>query len=285
MEIIPVAFDSLGTRSMATFVRTKAVSIFIDPAVALGPSRYGLPPHKLEIKRKTEHWQEIKRYVKLSDVLIVTHYHYDHHNPDEAEIYKDKIVFLKDPQNNINRSQKSRAAYFLSQLNGIAREINISDGKTFNFGQTKIEFSDAVFHGTNPRLGYVTEVLIHDEQRFLFTSDVEGPSVNEQTNFILNSDPDIIFCDGPMTYMLGYKYSKQSLEKSISDIIKIIENTRVKKFVLDHHFTRDMNWRERIADVFDAAKKKGVEILTAASFLGKTEDLLEARRKKLFDTQ
>ena len=45
MKIKPVASDSMGTRSMATYVETKDVKIFIDPGVALGPSRYGLPPH------------------------------------------------------------------------------------------------------------------------------------------------------------------------------------------------------------------------------------------------
>lgn len=31
MKIIPIAFDSLGTRGMATYVETKDVKIFIDP--------------------------------------------------------------------------------------------------------------------------------------------------------------------------------------------------------------------------------------------------------------
>jgi len=31
MEIVPLAFDSMGTRSMATFVRTGDTSLVIDP--------------------------------------------------------------------------------------------------------------------------------------------------------------------------------------------------------------------------------------------------------------
>jgi len=37
MKVLPVAFDSFGARSMATYVETKDVKIFIDPAVALSP--------------------------------------------------------------------------------------------------------------------------------------------------------------------------------------------------------------------------------------------------------
>ncbi|RLG69602.1 MAG: hypothetical protein DRO07_01990, partial [Candidatus Iainarchaeum archaeon] len=77
MKILPIAFDSMGTRSMCTFVKTRDVKILIDPGVALGPSRYGLPPHPIEIKRREEHWQAIVKYAMQADVLIVTHYHYD----------------------------------------------------------------------------------------------------------------------------------------------------------------------------------------------------------------
>ncbi len=41
MNITPIAADSLGTRSMATFVETGDCGIFIDPAVSLAPRRYG----------------------------------------------------------------------------------------------------------------------------------------------------------------------------------------------------------------------------------------------------
>ena len=51
MEVIPVAFDSFGARSQCTFVKCRNLNIIIDPAVELGPSRYGLSPHEKEIKK------------------------------------------------------------------------------------------------------------------------------------------------------------------------------------------------------------------------------------------
>ncbi|HDJ38475.1 MAG TPA: MBL fold metallo-hydrolase, partial [Methanosarcinales archaeon] len=92
MEITPLAFDSFGARSMATVIETDDLSILIDPGVALGPSRHRLPPHPLEIKRERELWQDINDHAARADVLVVSHYHYDHHNPEEPMLYGDKIL-------------------------------------------------------------------------------------------------------------------------------------------------------------------------------------------------
>jgi len=284
MEVFPIAADSLGTRSMATLVKTKDCNILIDPGVALGPLRYGLPPHPLEVQRMDEHWGAVKKFAKKSDVLIVTHYHYDHHNPNEPDIYKDKTVLLKHPKVKINKSQTGRANLFLERLGNLPKTLQYSDGKEFSFGATKIRFSDPVFHGTNSRLGYVTEVSIKEgDFGFVFTSDVEGPSVDEQAKFILDEDPDLVYLDGPMSYMLGYCYSKASLAYSISNIIDILERTKIEKLIVDHHFLRDMNWKDRIKEVYIAAAKQDAKVLTAAEYLGIENEMLEARRKELYN--
>ena len=110
MKILPIAFDSLGVRSMATYVETKDIRIFIDPGVSVSPDRYSLPPHRIELDRHQEMCKAIKHWVSVSDIIIITHYHYDHHNPDEQNIYDAKDIFLKHPREFINQSQKQRAA-------------------------------------------------------------------------------------------------------------------------------------------------------------------------------
>lgn len=286
MKIIPLAFDSLGTRSMSTFIETNDVKVLIDPGVALGPRRYNLPPHQIELERLKEHWAKIVKYATLSDVIIITHYHYDHYNPnDHLEIYKNKTVLIKHPTEKINRSQKERAAYFLQQIKELPQKLEYADGKGFQFGNTKIIFSQPVFHGTNSKLGYVTEVLIDDGYRFIHTSDVEGPSLDDQVDFILQNKPNLVILDGPLSYMLGFRYSHESLNASIKNMIKIIENlsaSRRNSLVIDHHLLRDLEWKERIAEVFEAAKQKNVKVQTAAEFIGIPNDLLEARRRELW---
>jgi predicted metallo-beta-lactamase superfamily hydrolase len=283
MKIIPLAGDSLGTRSMATYIETKDCKVVIDPSVALGPYRYGLEPHPLELERMDEHWRKIKRYTKSADVLIVTHYHYDHHDPDEPAVFKNKILLTKHPKKNINKSQKKRARYFLKQLSELPKKIEYSDGNEFSFGGTTIKFSEAVPHGTNTKLGYVTEVSVHSARtKLLHTSDVQGPALKEQLQFILDEQPNVIFCDGPMSYMLGFRYSKKNLEKSVRNLGRIIRETKVKKLVLEHHLLRDLQWKKRIKNVYKVAKKEKVKVMTFSEFLGKENEILEARRKELY---
>jgi len=282
-KIVPLAFDSFGVRSMATFVETSDLKILIDPGVSLAPLRYGLEPHPLELQRLNETWETIKQYAEDSDVLIVTHYHYDHHDPNHPELYKAKRVFIKHPTENINKSQKSRAAFFLEAIKGLPKKIEISDGNTFLLGKTRIAFSKAVCHGTNPRLGYVTEVSIKsNNEKFLHTSDVEGPSLEEQIKFILEEKPDVLFVDGPMTYMLGYRYSFKSLEISNNNLVKAVREAGLQTLVLDHHFLRDLKYKTRIKPVYEAAEKYDVKVLTAAEFCGRKIEMLEALRKELY---
>ncbi|UCE74222.1 MAG: hypothetical protein JSV56_00575 [Methanomassiliicoccales archaeon] len=283
MKIVPIAGDSMGTRSMATFISIKDCNILIDPGVALGPYRYGLSPHPLENNRMKEHWKSIKQHAKSAHVLIVTHYHYDHHDPDEPKVYKNKTLLTKHPKKNINKSQKKRASYFLEQLGELPKKIEYSDGNEFLFGKTKIRFSKAVPHGTNTKLGYVTEVCIQEgRNKFVHTSDVQGPSLEDQVQFLLEERPRIIFCDGPMTYMMGFRYSKKSLEISVDNIIRIMKETKIEKFVLDHHLLRDLKWNEKIEKVYKTAKKEKVKLMTFAEFAGEENVMLEARRKDLW---
>ena len=44
MNVVPLAADSLGVRSMATYVECGETRILIDPGAALGAARFGLPP-------------------------------------------------------------------------------------------------------------------------------------------------------------------------------------------------------------------------------------------------
>ncbi len=280
MKIIPIAFDSFGARSMATFVKTKDVGIIIDPSVALGPRRYGLPPHKIEYERKELLWKEIKSFVKRSDIAVISHYHYDHHNPNEVEIFEGKKLFIKHPTRNINFSQKKRASYFIQQLRN--SEVTIADNSTHEIGDTKVIFSDAIPHGTNTKLGYVIMTCVIESKVFVHTSDVEGLSLNEQLEWLLKFNPEIVFADGAMTYMLGYRYSYKSLQSSIENLKTVIEKTDVKKLILDHHLTRDLMWRERIAELFEFGESMGVKVISAAEFCGRKEELLEAMRKELY---
>lgn len=282
MEIIPLAYDSFGARSMCTLVRQDDVTIIIDPGVALGPSRYGLPPHPLEIQRMNELWDEIKKHGSEAELFIITHYHYDHHDPNDIEFLRGKRVLLKHPTEKINFSQKKRAAFFIQQIKNIC-EIEHADGKSFEVGNLQITISEPVFHGKDSRLGFVVEVLVEGKKRVAYTSDVEGPIHHDQVQPLLDWNPEIVFIDGPMTYMLGYRYSAASLESSKKNLQELVIKTDVKVIVLDHHLTRDLAWRDRMSDFIEFAESHGVEVMSAAQFAGREEELLEGLRKRLYE--
>ncbi len=227
-----------------------------------------------------ERWGDIKEHAARSDVLIVTHYHYD---PEEPELYEGKIVYLKHPKERINKSQAGRASHFLDKLDELPKSLDFADGNEFKHGATIIKFSPPVYHGTNPKLGYVVEVSIAcGGEKMVFTSDVEGPSVADQAEFILQENPDLLILDGPMTYMLGFRYSRKSLALSIENINRIIKETSVKNILVEHHFMRDLKYKERITEVYECAAENDVNVITAAEYIGRSIDMLEARRKELY---
>jgi len=283
MKVEIIGTDSMGVRGMATFVETKDVRIFIDPSAALGPLRYGLRPHSLEVEELEKRWKRIMGYASKSDVIIISHYHYDHYNPNEyvGKIYKNKKVFVKHPTENINLSQRKRAREFLEVLPSFAKEINYSDNGKVKFNETKIEFSNAVPHGPTTRLGYVIETSINDgKNSFLHTGDVEGPALEEQVEFILRHKPEIVFLDGPLSYII-YRYGNENLRKAIKNMKRILDSG-VETLVYDHHFLRDKKYLELITPVKRYGANLGKHVLTGAEFMDEKNRPLELMRKELY---
>lgn len=280
MRIAPLAADSMGARSMATFVETDDCNFLIDPNVRLAPERFGLPPHPSERKRRAELWRIIRNAAKRAKVLIVSHYHYDHHNPDAPSIYRGKIAVLKDYENKTNVNQGKRGHAFAKRIQKYAKEVLIADGEEYRFGGTCVKFSHPVVHGTDDRMGYVVETCIREKEAFVHTSDIVGGSEQDQVDFIVDQSPRTVLMDGPLTYMMG-TYGKRNMMRSQSNMVFVLEEAGLRTLILDHHLLRERKWRERIPDVFDAANENEVKLLTCAGYLGRRDDLLEANRKEL----
>jgi uncharacterized protein len=283
MNIIPLAAESLGVRSAAFFIETDGVSILIDPGVSLAPMRFGLPPHPLEIKAMNESWRVIKEFAARADILIITHYHFDHFDPTEPLVLKGKVLLMKHPHENINTKQHERARELIRNFKTLPRKVEFVDNNRFDFGGTAIRFSPAVPHGPSAKGGWVVEVSVQEGgSRFLHTSDIQGASLPKHMQFILSENPDVLYLDGPLTYRMEHGFSLDDLRASISNICTLIETTRVQTLIIDHHLLRDPNWREEMVEVFERAWRAGKKVVTAAGFLGKEDEILEAHRRQLF---
>jgi len=220
MKITPIASDSLGVRSMATYIETKDCKIFIDPSAALGPKRYGLPPCQKELEALFNTKQRIAEIAEKCDILTISHYHYDHYDPNDV-FYKGKKVFVKDITKNINKSQKQRGTDFKEIAENIC-ELDYCDDSKHQIGSTKIVFSPPFFHGPeNVRLGYVLMTTIDDgEKKILHSSDVQGPVTKNAKEYILDQKPDLLIVDGPPTIFLGWKFTITVKEVIVLELTK-----------------------------------------------------------------
>jgi len=273
-----MASDSLGVRSMATYVETKDCKILIDPSAALGPKRYGLPPAEQEMVALEKTKNEIAKTAKQCNILVISHYHYDHYDPS-AGFYKDKTIFAKDINKNINKSQQKRGTDFKKIVEDSCDLIYCDDSK-HNVGNTELIFSPPFFHGPeNVRLGYVIMTTIDDgEKRVLHASDVQGPVTKSAKEYIISQSPDLLIMDGPPTIFLGWKFSMQNLQDAADNLIEIKEKLDCD-IILDHHLLRDLNYKKTFPQPYRAS---GEKVKTFAEYLGRENNTLEAHRKELW---
>ncbi len=298
IKVVPLAEESFGVRSMCTYVETVDTKILLDAGASLAPKRWGYPPHPIEYQALAECRKKIAKTAEKANITTISHYHFDHHTPSYTDwftnwssaeiakkIYKGKLVLTKSYRSKVNASQRRRGWMFTKTGGKHARKLETADGKTFQFGKTKIKFSTPVFHGPkNSELGWVLMVTIKfADQKVLFASDVQGPIYTPTLNKILNEKPELVMIGGPPTYLAGFRVKEEHIEKGMQNLKKLVEN--VPTTILEHHTLRDQKWRTHSQPIIDTAKEVGHKVLTAAEFSGKTNNFLEFRRRQLFETE
>jgi len=166
-----------------------------------------------------------------------------------------------------------------------AKRIESADDKTFEFDDTKLRFSEPVFHGSaNSALGWLIMTTIeYDDEKMLFASDVQGPMHTQTLDIILAQKPQLIIIGGPPTYLAWTKIEEEQLEQGMRNLETIVKHIPVT--VLEHHLLRDEKWTEHAQPVFDEATKNGHKIVTAAEYMQRKNNLLEFQRKRLFETE
>lgn len=322
MKIRPVWFDSLGAKSMCVLVETPDLSLLIDPGAAVMQPRYPAPP---DLKL---YYLELATLALLTAAtrathVAITHYHYDHHRPDIPELFRGKILWIKDPNRWINRSQWERSRYFLSVLasergveleevppekgnypdpleelprarkagapeelrrkwrkrfRGLVRmwerspwispepfggKVIYADGKTFRVGDTVVRFTAPLFHGVEyASPGWVLAIVVeHGGRKLLYSSDLQGPIIEDYVEWIAGENPDVLVLDGPATYLRGPLQAAATLERAIRNCTEAVMGAKAKVTVLDHHLTREPRFREACREAFAAGAITGAEAL------------------------
>lgn len=297
IHLVPLAAESLGVRSMCTYVETPDVRVVLDAGVSLCPKRLGFPPHPEEFRAITSCRRRIMQFAEKAEIVTLSHYHFDHHTPsyedwlcnwtEETEtarqIYEGKTVLVKNARNKINYSQRRRGWMFKKTSGKFADKLEIADGREFPFqGSTTIRFSDPVFHGREDSpLGWVLMTTIeYHQEKFMFTSDIQGPMSHHTLNMIEEEKPQVLMVGGPPLYLSGFRVKEKYIQTGLRNLERIVKT--VPCVILEHHILRDKDWREKTKNVFEKAKECGHQVLTAAEFLGEKNRLLECNRRQLF---
>jgi len=280
---------------MCTYVETRDVKILIDPGVALGP-RFRLFPHPEEYSALKDSRQRIREHARMADVLTLSHYHHDHFTPnftdttwlassarEARDIYHGKTMLVKDARSSTNVSQRRRGWIFQSFCRKIQAEIIVADGKSFDYGETKVRFSPALPHGEDStELGSVLATVIESgSEKFIHASDIQGPISETALQFILSERPSAVIVGGPPTYLVGYKASEDSMKRGMSNLAMIAK--KVPLVVVDHHLLRAQESLQELSVISAEVKPLGGSIMTAAEYIGEQPRLLEANRRKLYE--
>lgn len=295
IRLLPIAEESLGVRSMCFYLETPDIKMLLDAGLSLAPRRYGLPPHPIEFKTLKILREEMIKRAERVNAIFISHYHYDHVTPSFNswfewstqeifnKLYSDKVLFIKDYKNNINFNQKRRGHAFVKEVEKIAKEIVIVDSKKINVGNTELIFSEPVPHGSeNGKLGYVLMLYVkYDDESVLFAPDVQGPISDKTLARMLELKPNLLILGGPPTYLSGSKVKNKEVEKGLSSM-KVLAMS-INTILVCHHLLRDASWKEHLQPAIEIAENLGNKILTPAEFISKHNNLLEAKRKELYE--
>lgn len=346
IDFEPLWADSLGAKTTCTLVRTPEVSVLIDPGVAvMQPSFPASGAKKAYWKGRA--WLSIKEASREADVVVLSHYHYDHFTDVDGGIYEGKLLLAKNPNEYINDSQRGRAEGFFDSICRVFGDAELSDfleereegeygdpmddiphardmdfgdynsrreeliekwrenyrgrvenwnsakwipelefgdvevrfpeKKELEFGETKLRFTSPLFHGIElSKTGWVFSTIVErNGLKFLHSSDLQGPTVEDYADWIIEEDPDLLYLDGPATYLLGYMLNSTNLGRAVENATRIVENTSSELILYDHHLTREKKFRERTEKVWRTAEENQKKVLTVAEHKGKSPVVLE----------
>ena len=290
-----LASESQGVRALALKVITDDISILLDPACALGPIPNFPTPHPFEYVALQQSTQRILASCSDARLLAISHYHHDHYKPQERnweylwsdptifqQIFQGKMVFAKHPTDNIGSNQRARAREFQQHLSKVNGSFVPSDGRRFSFGNTKIQFSPPLPHGSlGTRLGSIIGVSIQDQDGcFCCCPDVQGPTVPETVEWVLAQEPQLLTLGGPPLFLPPPKFTVEQQGDFFRNIEQLAAS--VRKIVIDHHLFRHITGIETFHALKGKLKKLGCTLVNFAEQNAVRGNFLEAWRPRLY---
>ncbi|KQC04597.1 MAG: hypothetical protein APR53_09855 [Methanoculleus sp. SDB] len=282
MRIICLGAESLGARSAACFVESGRRRILIDPGVALGPHRSGLPPHPREQEAARSIRSAICNAADCATDIVVSHYHGDHvplAHPDISQIAiadislrPDVRFWCKGPEGISRRSRIRRDDLVRSWGPAAARPAE-------GHGDDTLRCSPSVPHGTSGGRGgaVMMTCITEGDERFVHASDIQLMN-DESIDLICRWRPTIVLASGPPLYRTAIR--PEECEDAAARARRLLCFART--LILDHHLLRSF---DGLAWLRDTADGTGGGIVSAAEFMGRSPLLLEASRARLYQEE
>lgn len=278
MKLEILGAESLGVRGLCCRVQAGDRDIVIDPGLALGEHRYGLPPHPVQVAAGRRVRARIIEALAEATDVVFSHFHGDHVPLAQANPYQLAIARL--PQNfsrlrawamapeRQSEVSRRRAADLMGMLAGRWQVANgLEDGP--------LCFSAPVPHGLGgARFGDLMLTRVDcDGRAFVHASDIQLFDAHT-IDLILDWQPQVVLAAGPPLYLgpdAGLREAAWANARRLA--------AHVESLILDHHLLRSLEgetWLARLSD------DSGRAVQCAADFMGHPRQLLEARRRELY---
>jgi predicted metallo-beta-lactamase superfamily hydrolase len=275
--VTPLAAESLGVRSMATYVECGSTRVLIDPGAVLAPSRFGLGPAEEEWEALRRANDRISAYAVRASMVFVSHYHEEHFRYDPG-LYAGRRLWAKDPKRHVEGRQAQRAATLWRAL-AAGSQPETAEGRRLETADAVLQASPPLSHGPDGTpLGYLVALTIEDRRegtRFVHASDVQGPLSPVAAAYLARQRPTLLYLSGPPAY-LESQLGAELIDRGVDHLLRIIEQTGCR-VILDHYALRDAAYPERFRRLWETGR-----VVTAAAYLGQADAPLEARRLDLW---
>lgn len=280
MSIEIIGAESMGVRSLCCLVTLPDRRIVIDPGVALGYVRYGLPPHPLQIAVGRKIREKIVQALSNATDIVFSHFHGDHVPLVDANPYQLAIRALPDSLRDLRCWSKSgddltgeMRRRFQDLANLLGSNMQLAEGRSEGI----LTFSRSMPHGApQSNMGTVMMTRIEIGKRiFVHASDIQ--LLDDATvDQVIDWQPDIVIAAGPPLY-LG-RLSNAERERAWNNAVRLVQN--IETVILDHHLMRS---KEGVIWLDTLSTTVGKKVHCAADYMGQPRRLLEAERMQWYE--
>lgn len=279
MSLEIIGAESLGVRSLCCLVTLPGRRIVIDPGVALGYMRYGLPPHPEQISVGRRIRERILNALEDATDVVFSHFHGDHvplvdANPYQLSVrslprsFRELRVWSKSGDGLTGKIRKR----FQDMVDLLGTNMQVAEGRS----EGRLSFSRSVPHGApDSHIGSVMMTRVEMEDAvFVHASDIQllDDSTVDQ---VIGWRPDIVLAAGPPLYL--NRLSNAARETAWRNAVRLAQHIDV--VILDHHLMRG---REGPGWLDALSKTVGKRIYCAADYMRQPRRLLEAERQQWY---